>query len=73
MPDRRVVAVKALMNRRASVGAASMSHMEIEALLLSAALVVTPLMVAGIRLVRRRRIRRRRPQVSFLEVISGKS
>jgi hypothetical protein len=47
--------------------------MEIEVVVLSAALVATPLLVVGIRLLRRRRIRRRRPQVSFLEVISGKS
>ena len=45
------------------------SQIEIEAMVLSAALVVMPLLVAAIYLVRRRIRRRQRPQVSFLEVI----
>jgi hypothetical protein len=48
-----------------------LSRIEIEALVLSAAIVVVPLLVAVIYLVRRYCIRRRRRQVSFLEVIRG--
>jgi hypothetical protein len=45
-----------------------LSRIEIEVLVLSAAIVVMPLLVAVVYLVRRYCIRRRRPQVSFLEI-----
>ena len=49
------------------------SQIEIEVLVLSAAIVVLPLLLLAVYLVRGRHIRRRRRLVSFLEVVGGKS